>query len=288
MKQFKKIFLIVSSLILAFSTNNLAAVKTRSAKNESSFQEFTPTKVKKKVSKTTKSPKKEKPTILELINDCPMYKLKKILGRKVCSYISRTELDENKIYMTITNINHNIDVISEKPALIGNEEMDKIRLQFNNCTPESKESILRYIKTKNYYLTSFYSAEENILLVNLNLPYHERNIQRIKNVFNRDASKIFAGQKLQADVLENVGRVIYDPDRKKFVVSFCNTHSDLLFKISKYFHDKDYQVWCRKESNSMSIGIDPQVTYDKIKNELNDYINDNPLYAPHADEILKF
>ncbi len=290
MKQIKKIFLIVSSLVMIFSAQNLSAVKTRSAQNESSFEEFIPTKIHRKISKTSKSSKEKlkKPVIPKPIRNFPMYNPRKVFGKKICSYISRKELDKNQIYMTITNINHNIDIISEKPSFIGDNEVDKIRIQFNNCTPEIRESILKYIKTKNYYLTSLYSTEENILLVNLNLPYHERNIQRIKNVFRREASKIFSGKDFQLDVLENIGQIVYDSDRKKFIVSFGNAHVDLLLKISKYFYEKNYKVWCRKESKSMSIAIDDEVTYDKVRDELNNYMENNPLYIPYADEILKF
>lgn len=286
MKQIKKIFLIISSLILTFSTENLSAVKTRSAESQSSFQDFSPMTSQYKVSKTSKSSKES--ILSRSLRDCPVYKFKKNYRKKTCSYISRKNLDENKIYMIITNINHNIDIINEKPSVIGDNEMDKIRIQFNNCLPETKQLILEYIKTKNYYLKSFYSSEENRLLVNLNLPYCEHNIQKIKNTFRRKAPKIFAGKDFQLDVLENVGQIVYDPIIKKFIVSFGNTHGDLLFKISKYLYEKNYKVCCRKESKSMSISADDKVTYDEIKNELNTYIENNPLYVPYADEILKF
>ena len=286
MKQIKKIFLIISYLALAISAKNLSAVETHPTPHQSSFQEITSIKSGYKASKTSKSSKKS--ILPSLLCDCPVYKFKKMCGKKTCSYISRKNLDENQIYMIITNINHNIDIINEKPSVIGDNEKDKIRIQFSNCSPETKQLILEYIKTKNYYLKSFYSSEENRLLINLNLPYCEHNIQKIKNTFRRKASKMFAGKDFQLDVLENVGQIVYDPVIKKFIVSFGNTHGDLLFKISKYLYEKNYKVWCRKESKSMSISADDKVTYDEIKNELNTYIENNPLYVPYADEILKF
>lgn len=290
MKKITKIFLIVSSIMLVCSTKNLSAVKNHPAQHKYSFQESTKAKKQHKISKTSKSSKIE-PKQLEVQEnptEYPEYNFKKVSGKKICSYISHEKLDENQIYMVITNINHNIDVISEKLAYIEENEMDNIRIQFNNCTPEIKNSILEFVKSKKICLASFYSREENILLVNLNLPYHGYNIKKVKSMFRKEAPTMFEGKKLKMKVLENVGQIIYNKKRQKFNVSFGNAYGDLLFKISKYFYEKHYKVWCRKESKSMSISAEGDVTYEKIKNELNDYIANNPLYVPHADEILEF
>lgn len=282
MKKTKKIFIILIPIILAFATKNLSATKTYQPDNLAEQTYKTCESPKYKAQKTSKSQtEKEQPS-------CPTYILKKNSKEKIYNYVNRKNLEENTIYMEITNINHNLNIISESPIYLKENEPDKIRIQFNNCTHEEKEKILEFIKAKNYYLKSFYSPDEKLLLVNLNLIYCKHYVHKLKDTFNEISPKLFTGKNLKIEILEKVCQIVYNKKTKKFNVLFGNIHGDLLFKISRHFYEKDYKVWCKKESKYMSVAYESPTTYDKIKEELNKYFETHPIFACSADKIAEF